>query len=90
MTNHRSKYLDNRIDRGHLQGIHTADVVVVQTLQDFRRWKAEGKLLRYKPATFEDILYAEKDPDGYFMAQAISMGTGTTPSILLPMLTTGL
>lgn len=71
-----SKYHDNRIDRAHLEGIHVADVAVLQTLQDFRRWKQEGKLLRYKPATFEDILEEEKDFDGAWYAEAI-IGFGT-------------
>ena len=67
-----SKYHDNRIDRAHLEGIHVADVAVLQTLQDFRRWKQEGKLLSYKPATFEDILQEEKDFDGAWYTEGIS------------------
>ncbi|KAF2209001.1 hypothetical protein CERZMDRAFT_70365 [Cercospora zeae-maydis SCOH1-5] len=71
-----SKYHDNRIDRAHLQGLHVADVAVLQTLQDFRRWKSEGKLVNYKPATFDDILPGEKDPDGAWYTEAIN-GFGT-------------
>lgn len=67
-----SKYHDNRIDRAHLEGIHVADVAVLQTLQDFKRWKTEGKLLNYKPATFNDILEGEKDLDGAWYGTGIS------------------
>lgn len=67
-----SKYHDNRIDRGHLQGLHVADVANLQTLQDFRRWKAEGKLVNYKPASFEDLLENEKDFDGAYLPTALS------------------
>ncbi|GIZ44334.1 hypothetical protein CKM354_000753500 [Cercospora kikuchii] len=71
-----SKYHDNRIDRAHLEGLHVADVAVLQTLHDFRRWKNEGKLLDYKPATFEDILPGEKDADGaWFSVRISSFGT---------------
>ncbi|EME84330.1 uncharacterized protein MYCFIDRAFT_134075 [Pseudocercospora fijiensis CIRAD86] len=63
-----SKYHDNRIDRAYQEGIHVADVAVLQTLQDFPRWKQEGKLLNYKPATFDDILQDQKDLDGAWYA----------------------
>ncbi|KAF7185406.1 hypothetical protein HII31_13253 [Pseudocercospora fuligena] len=66
-----SKYHDNRIDRAYQQGIHVADVVVIQTLQDFPRWKKEGKLLNYKPATFDDILEDQKDFDGAWYAYSV-------------------
>ena len=76
-----SKYHDNRIDRAHLQGLHVADVAVLQTLHDFRRWKSEGKLLNYKPANFEDIINGEKDADGAWYAEAISMVTSTLSAV---------
>ena len=40
------------------------DVVQLQTLQDFPRWKAEGVLLPYKPAGYSRIHPAFRDPDG--------------------------
>lgn len=73
-----SKYHDNRIDRAHLESIHVADVAVLQTLQDFRRWKKEGKLVRYKPASFEDLLESEKDFDGAYICEALSQFTKTS------------
>ncbi|CZT17319.1 related to ABC-type Fe3+ transport system, periplasmic component [Ramularia collo-cygni] len=71
-----SKYHNNRIDRAHLQGLHVADIANLQTLQDFPRWKAEGKLVKYKPANFEDILGSEKDFEGAYVPTGInSFGT---------------
>lgn len=72
-----SKYHDNRIDRAHLQGLHVADIAVLQTLQDFRRWKAEGKLVNYKPASFEDLLESEKDFDGAYLPTNLSQSIHT-------------
>lgn len=66
-----SKYHDVRLDQAFYEGQHVADVVALQTLQDFPRWKAANRLMLYKPATFEDILVDEKDPDGAYMPFAI-------------------
>ncbi|KAI5360228.1 hypothetical protein Slin14017_G097890 [Septoria linicola] len=76
-----SKYHDNRIDRAHLEGIHVADVAVLQTLQDFRRWKSEDKLLNYKPATFEDIIYAQGISSfGTFLFDTTKINASDVPS----------
>lgn len=71
------RYHDNRIDRAHLEGIHVADIAVLQTLQDFRRWKREGKLVNYKSASFEDLLESEKDFDGAYICGTLSQSTDT-------------
>ena len=67
-----SKYHDGRIDRAYYEGTHVADVAVLQTLQDFPRWKAENKLSYYKPMNFEDLLANEKDLDGAYLPIQIS------------------
>ena len=41
-------------------------MVLFQTAQDFVRWKAEGRLLEYKPREFESIDASFKDPDGAY------------------------
>lgn len=78
-----SKYHDNRIDRAHLEGIHVADVAVLQTLQDFRRWKKEGKLFNYKTPSYEAVLESEKDFDGAFTGVALSQFAMTHHSLFL-------
>jgi ABC-type Fe3+ transport system substrate-binding protein len=40
----------------------------MQTLQDFTRWKREGRLLRYKPAGFSKLYKQFRDPDGAWVA----------------------
>ncbi|NGY64429.1 extracellular solute-binding protein [Lentzea sp. NEAU-D13] len=59
-----SKFHDARVDTQLATGTLVPDVVQLQTLQDFPRWKAEGVLLPYKPAGFSRIHPAFKDPDG--------------------------
>ncbi|MEU1317187.1 ABC transporter substrate-binding protein [Streptomyces tibetensis] len=59
-----SKFHDARIDNQLATGTLVPDVVQLQTLQDFPRWKREGALLPYKPAGFSRVHPAFKDPDG--------------------------
>ncbi|NNN30617.1 extracellular solute-binding protein [Streptomyces sp. S3(2020)] len=59
-----SKFHDARIDNQLDTGTLVPDVVQLQTLQDFPRWKREGVLLPYKPAGFSRVHPAFKDPDG--------------------------
>lgn len=62
-----SKYHDGRSDTAFYEGRSGADIAVLQTLQDFPRWKAQNRLLLYKPAEFDDIFNGEKDPDGAWL-----------------------
>jgi ABC-type Fe3+ transport system substrate-binding protein len=59
-----SKFHDARVDTQLATGTLVPDVVQLQTLQDFPRWKAEGVLQPYKPAGFSRIHPAFKDRDG--------------------------
>ncbi|SPF07201.1 ABC transporter substrate-binding protein [Streptomyces sp. MA5143a] len=59
-----SKFHDARIDNQLATGTLVPDVVQLQTLQDFPRWKKEGVLRPYKPAGFSRVHPAFKDPDG--------------------------
>lgn len=59
-----SKFHDARIDSQLATGTLVPDVVQLQTLQDFPRWKKEGVLLPYKPAGFSRVHPRFKDPDG--------------------------
>lgn len=61
-----SKYQDARIDNQLATGDLVADVAILQTVQDFTRWKAEGQLLRYRPVGYNEIFSNAKDPGGYW------------------------
>jgi len=64
-----SKYLDSRINRQFQVtngGEELADVAVLQTLQNFARWKSEGRLMHYKVADWNDIYPEFVDRDGAY------------------------
>jgi ABC-type Fe3+ transport system substrate-binding protein len=61
-----SKYHDARIDNQIATHNLVADVAILQTVQDFTRWKSEGALLKYKPVGWNKIFANAKDKDGYW------------------------
>ena len=61
-----SKNHDARVDNQVAEGKVVADVVHLQTLDDFPRWKHEGVLEQYKPAGWDKIYNQVKDRDGYY------------------------
>ncbi|KAL7928089.1 Fe3+ ABC transporter periplasmic protein [Trichoderma chlorosporum] len=64
-----SKYIDSRIDRQfQMNQTDGADIAVLQQLNDFDRWNREGRLLPYKPASWNNIFPDVKDPNGGFLA----------------------
>jgi ABC-type Fe3+ transport system substrate-binding protein len=66
-----SKYHDARVDNQFATDTLVPDVVQLQTLQDFTRWKGQGRLLSYKPAGFSKVYDALKDPHGAWTAVAV-------------------
>lgn len=72
VTAELSKYADSRIDRSYIENEPFIDYAMLQTVQDFPRWKAEGKLLEYKPPNFEDVNHVIKDEDGAFVPVGFS------------------
>jgi len=50
-----SKYHDVRVDNQLATGTLVPDLVQLQTVQDFVRWKEQGRLLPYKPAGFSKV-----------------------------------
>ncbi|MDX2547951.1 ABC transporter substrate-binding protein [Streptomyces sp. WI04-05B] len=66
-----SKYHDVRIDNQFATDTLVPDVVQLQTLQDFTRWKGQGRLLHYRPAGFSKVYDGLKDPDGAWTAIAV-------------------
>ena len=63
-----SKYHDARIDNQLARGKLECDVAHLQTLHDFDRWKAEGRLLLYKPLGWDQVYADFRDPDGAYVA----------------------
>lgn len=63
-----SKFHDARLDHQFATGSVVPDVVQLQTLHDFTRWKRQGRLLRYKPAGHAAVHREFKDPDGAWVA----------------------
>src|SRR5215469_3762813 len=67
-----SNVLDRKIDEQLATKKQETDLAVFQTLQDFVRWKKEGVLLNFKPAGFDKIDRAFKDPDGAFVGVQVN------------------
>lgn len=44
-----------------------ADLAILQTVQDYIRWKKEGVLASFKPPAWDAIDKSFKDPDGYYV-----------------------
>ncbi|MEU9169844.1 ABC transporter substrate-binding protein [Streptomyces sp. NPDC048420] len=66
-----SKYHDVRVDNQFATDTLVPDVVQLQTLQDFVRWKRQGRLLNYRPAGFSKIYDGFKDPQGAWVAVSV-------------------
>lgn len=61
-----SKFLDAEVDQQLANNALIPDVVQLQTVHDFHRWKSEGVLENFKPFGGEQIPNNIKDPDGAF------------------------
>ncbi|MDX3457083.1 ABC transporter substrate-binding protein [Streptomyces sp. ME02-8801-2C] len=66
-----SKYHDVRVDNQFATDTLVPDVVQLQTLHDFTRWKEQGRLLHYRPAGFSKLYKGFKDPQGAWMALGV-------------------
>ncbi|MEW1960709.1 ABC transporter substrate-binding protein [Kineococcus sp. NPDC059986] len=66
-----SKYHDVRVDNQLATRSLVPDVVQLQTLQDFTRWKQQGVLQPYKPAGFSALHPSFRDQDGAWVAVAV-------------------
>ena len=67
MVTDLSKYHNARIDNQLATGDLVADVAILQTTQDFDRWKAAGELLQYRPTGYDQVFANAKDDDGYWI-----------------------
>ena len=67
-----SNVLDKKIDAQLAAGKLSLDLAVLQTLQDFVRWKRQGALLQFKPQGFDQIDPSFADPSGAFVAVQVN------------------
>ena len=63
-----SNVLNQKIEQQFKDNRLEADMVLLQTVQDFVQWKKEGVLAAYKPDGFDQVMPNLKDPDGTYMA----------------------
>lgn len=68
-----SNRLTGQIDEARRSGKPHADLTMLQTIQDFVRWKREGALLAFKPDGWDTIAAQFKDPDGTFMGHYVTL-----------------
>ena len=67
-----STSLNQRIERQLASGTMEADLAILQTIQDFGKWKKAGALLLFKPEGSDSIDPAYKDEDGAFTAVSVN------------------
>jgi ABC-type Fe3+ transport system substrate-binding protein len=79
-----SKFHDARIDNQIATKTLVADVIQIQTLQNFARWKADGVLLPYKPLGWDKIYEKFKDPDGAYCGVFVDAFSNVVNTKLLP------
>jgi ABC-type Fe3+ transport system substrate-binding protein len=66
-----SNVLDKKIDAQIADGKLEVDVAILQTIPDFVRWKADGRLMNFKPQGFDQIDGSFKDADGAYWATMV-------------------
>jgi ABC-type Fe3+ transport system substrate-binding protein len=70
-----SNVLDAKIDAQIKAKAMVVDMAILQTIQDFVRWKKEGALLAFKPDGFDKIDAHWKDKDGAFVGLNVNAHT---------------
>jgi ABC-type Fe3+ transport system substrate-binding protein len=63
-----SNVLNQKIERQFAQAKLLVDIGLFQTVQDFVRWKGEGRLLAFEPEGAATIDLSHRDPGGAFIA----------------------
>jgi ABC-type Fe3+ transport system substrate-binding protein len=75
-----SNVLNEKINGQIAAGKLAVDMAFFQTAQDFVEWKRRGVLMNFKPAGYDQILPAYREPDGAFTitkVNAITYGYNT-------------
>src|SRR5712691_4588017 len=68
-----SNRLTTQIDEARKAGKPHADLAMLQTIQDFVKWKHEGALLAFKPDGWDTVGEPYKDPDGAFLGHYVTL-----------------
>ncbi|MDO5658435.1 MAG: extracellular solute-binding protein [Paracoccus sp. (in: a-proteobacteria)] len=79
-----SKFHEARIDNQIATDTLVPDVVQIQTLQNFPRWKADGVLEPYKPLNWEHIYEPFRDADGAYTGIFVDAFSNVVNTELLP------
>jgi ABC-type Fe3+ transport system substrate-binding protein len=79
-----SKFHEARIDNQIATNSVVADIIQIQTLQNFPRWKTEGILQPYKPLGWDSVYDKFKDPDGAFCGVFVDAFSNVVNTKLLP------
>jgi ABC-type Fe3+ transport system substrate-binding protein len=80
-----SNQLAPRIDEQIASNRVEADVAVLQTIQDFARWKRGGALLANRGPNFDQVLGKFKDPDGYSVGVRVyALTYAYNPALVAP------
>ena len=80
-----SNQLAPRIDEQIAGNRLEADVAVLQTIQDFERWKRLGALLANRGPNFDQVLGKFKDRDGYSVGVRVyALAYGYNPALVAP------
>ncbi|WLE00707.1 extracellular solute-binding protein (plasmid) [Agrobacterium leguminum] len=79
-----SKYHEARIDNQIATKSLIPDIIQIQTLQNFPRWKAEGVLQPYKPLGWDKVYAPFKDKDGTFTGIFVDAFSNVVNTKLLP------
>ncbi|MBI2358641.1 MAG: ABC transporter substrate-binding protein [Deltaproteobacteria bacterium] len=67
-SNRLTGLIDSQIKAGKME----ADIAILQTIQDFVRWKKEQVLVPFKPEAFARVPSGFKDDDGMYNGIAVS------------------
>ena len=68
-----SNVLDRKVDQQIADGKLEVDAAIFQTAADYVRWKAEGRLMAFKPDGFDAMDASFKDADGTYWATMVNV-----------------
>jgi ABC-type Fe3+ transport system substrate-binding protein len=67
-----SPVLNKKVEAQLAAGKIETDIAILQTIQDFAKWKKAGAMMAFKPAGWDVIDEAYKDEDGAFVTVSVN------------------